>query len=203
MKSAQRSLDLLVTKLPSPDGQVRVSTPVREQRKGVFVSELLLISIGSNLPDRAGRSSLESCDRAVLRLAAHSALTLESVSPWYRTAPIPASDQPDYINGAARFSGLLTPTDLLSILQAIEAEAGRIRDLPNAARTLDLDLLAVGDLVIDTPRLTLPHPRLADRAFVLFPLCDVAPTWRHPVLRRTAIELRDSLPPQRIEQLVP
>ncbi|MGI4799158.1 MAG: 2-amino-4-hydroxy-6-hydroxymethyldihydropteridine diphosphokinase, partial [Janthinobacterium lividum] len=120
----------------------------------------------------------------------------------YRTAPIPASDQPDFINGVARFSGLLTPADLLSILQAIEAEAGRIRDLPNAARTLDLDLLAVGDLVIDTPRLTLPHPRLAERAFVLFPLCDVAPTWRHPVLRHTALELRDGLPPQRIERLV-
>lgn len=167
------------------------------------MSELLLIAVGSNLPDRAGRSSIESCDRAVYRLAAHSALTLESVSPWYKTAPIPASDQPDFINGVARFSGTLGPLDLLSILHAVEAEAGRLRTVPNAARTLDLDLLAVGDVVVHTPRLTLPHPRLAERAFVLFPLCDVAPSWRHPVLRRTALELRDSLPPQRIERLIP
>lgn len=167
------------------------------------MSELLLIAIGSNLPDRSGRSSVESCDRAVYRLAAHSALTLESVSPWYQTAPIPASDQPDFINGVARFSGTLDPLDLLSILHVVEAEAGRFRTVPNAARTLDLDLLAVGDVVLDTPRLTLPHPRLPERAFVLFPLCDVAPSWRHPILRRTAVELRDSLPAQRIERLVP
>ncbi len=167
------------------------------------MSELLLIAIGSNLPDRAGRSSIENCDRAIDRLASHTALTLESVSPWYRTAPIPASDQPDFINGVARFSGAIEPLDLLAILHAVEAKTGRLRTLPNAARTLDLDLLAIGDLVIDTPQLTLPHPRLAERAFVLFPLCDVAPTWRHPILRHTVLELRDSLPPQRIEQLVP
>ncbi len=167
------------------------------------MSELLLIAIGSNLPDRAGRSSIENCDRAIDLLASHTALTLESVSPWYRTAPIPASDQPDFINGVARFSGAIEPLDLLAILHAVEAETGRLRTLPNAARTLDLDLLAIGDLVIDTPQLTLPHPRLAERAFVLFPLCDVAPTWRHPILRQTVLELRDSLPPQRIEQLVP
>lgn len=167
------------------------------------MSELLLIAIGSNLPDQDGRSSIESCDRAVHRLAAHSALTLESVSAWYRTAPVPASDQPDFINGVARFSGTLDPLDLLATLHAVEAEAGRLRSVPNAARTLDLDLLAVGDVIVETPRLTLPHPRLAERAFVLFPLCDVAPSWRHPVLRRTATELRDRLSPQRIERIVP
>lgn len=167
------------------------------------MSELLLVAIGSNLPDRTGRSPTETCDRVVHRLAAHSALTLESVSHWYRTAPIPASDQPDFINGVARLSGTLDPAELLMILHAIEAEAGRFRTVRNAARVLDLDLLAVGDIVVDTPNLILPHPRLAERAFVLFPLCDVAPSWRHPLLRRTATELRDMLPPQRIEQIDP
>ena len=169
------------------------------------MSKLVLVAFGSNLPDRSGRSSLDLCRWAVDALAARPGLTLRAVSDWYRTAPVPASDQPDYVNGVARYdtdvdSGL-DPVVLLATLHALEAEAGRTRSLPNAARVLDLDLLACGDQVADTPALRLPHPRLHERAFVLHPLCDVAPGWRHPLLGHTAAELRDALPSQRVDRL--
>jgi 2-amino-4-hydroxy-6-hydroxymethyldihydropteridine diphosphokinase len=162
----------------------------------------LLVALGSNLPGADGRSSLDLCRWALAQLAAHPALTLDATSSWYRTAPVPVSDQPDFINGVASLSGTLDPAALLALLHAIEAETGRVRSVPNAARVLDLDLLAVADLIVDDPALILPHPRLAERAFVLYPLCDVAPSWRHPLLGRTALELRDALPPQRIERLL-
>ncbi|HYZ64071.1 MAG TPA: 2-amino-4-hydroxy-6-hydroxymethyldihydropteridine diphosphokinase [Acetobacteraceae bacterium] len=152
---------------------------------------MLLVALGANLPDRYGRSPLSTCRWAAGRVAELSGLRLEAVSPWYRTAPVPASDQPDYVNGVLRLSGHAEPEALLALLHGVEAEAGRVRGEANAARVLDLDLLAADELVIERPGLIVPHPRLAERAFVLHPLCDVAPEWRHPVLGRTALELRD------------
>lgn len=162
------------------------------------MSKSLLIALGSNLSDAAGRPPLENCRWALERLAEVPGLRLERSSRWYGTSPVPASDQPDYVNGAARFSGEVEPWALLATLHALEAEAGRVRAAPNAARVLDLDLLAVDDLVLPGPGLVLPHPRLSERAFVLYPLCDVAPGWRHPLLGRTASELRDGVSPDGI-----
>ena len=156
-----------------------------------MIFETILVAVGANLPDRHGRPALETCRRAVERVANSTRLRLDAVSPWYRTSPVPASDQPDYVNAVARFSGDAEPGELLRRLQAIEAEAGRVRGAPNAARVLDLDLLAIDDLVLTEIGLILPHPRLEERAFVLYPLCDVAPEWRHPLLSRRAEELRD------------
>jgi 2-amino-4-hydroxy-6-hydroxymethyldihydropteridine diphosphokinase len=123
------------------------------------------------------------------------------MSALYRTAPVPASDQPDFINAVVHLVADVEPVPFLRQLHHIEAEAGRVRGEPNAARVLDLDLLAVDQIVVPGPGLILPHPRMAERAFVLHPLCDVAPDWRHPQLGLTAAELRDLLPPQRIERL--
>ncbi|MBV8912497.1 MAG: 2-amino-4-hydroxy-6-hydroxymethyldihydropteridine diphosphokinase [Acetobacteraceae bacterium] len=153
---------------------------------------MLLIALGANLPDAYGRPALNTCRWAVQELASTPGLALQAVSRWYRTAPVPASAQPDYVNGVALLTGELAPEALLARLHAIEAEAGRVRGAANAARVLDLDLLAADDVVRAGPGLILPHPRLAERAFVLCPLCDVAPDWRHPVLGRTAAELRDA-----------
>jgi 2-amino-4-hydroxy-6-hydroxymethyldihydropteridine diphosphokinase len=132
---------------------------------------------------------MQTCTWAVRRLEEVPGLRLEAASRWYRTAPVPASSQPDYVNGVVRMSGRVEPEALLGVLHEIEAEAGRVRGEPNAARVLDLDLLAVDGMVRAGPGLILPHPRLAERAFVLCPLCDVAPEWRHPVLGRSALEL--------------
>lgn len=103
-------------------------------------------------------------------------------SPWYRSAPVPPSGQPDYVNGAARLECALPPRELLDQMHEIERDFGRVRKRRNEARVIDLDLLAYDDCVVDVPGgLVLPHPRLAQRAFVLLPLRDVAPAWRHPV----------------------
>lgn len=149
----------------------------------------ILLAFGANLPSAEGLSPRETCAWAVDRAARLPGLRLETVSRWYRTAPVPASAQPDYVNGVARLSGEADPQALLLALHGIEAEAGRVRGAVNAARVLDVDLLAVDDVVADGPGLVLPHPRLHERAFVLAPLCDVAPEWVHPVLGRTAASL--------------
>lgn len=102
--------------------------------------------------------------------------TLLAVSPWYGSRAVGGpADQPDYVNGVARLQTRLQPHALLDVLQTIEQQQGRERHFRWGARTLDLDLLLYGDHNIDDDRLTVPHPRLTDRAFVLVPLNDIAP----------------------------
>jgi 2-amino-4-hydroxy-6-hydroxymethyldihydropteridine diphosphokinase len=119
-------------------------------------------------------------------------------SRWFSSAPVPDSDQPRYINGILRLDGKADPASLLAALQTIEVAAGRVRSIQNAARTLDLDIVAMDDLVRDAPDPMLPHPRAHLRAFVLLPLRDVAPFWVHPVLGRDVGQLLAALPPQDI-----
>ncbi len=142
--------------------------------------ETVLVAIGANLPS-GGRTPLETCCWAVEQLALLPGLQVRRVSRWFETRPVPESDQPSFINGVALLRGEVEPHWLLQALHGIEVAAGRVRSTPNAARTLDLDLLAMDELVISTPDLMLPHPRLQQRAFVLGPLHDVSPQWRHPI----------------------
>ncbi len=144
--------------------------------------QMILVAIGANLASTGGRTPLETCQWAVGQLGQLPGLELRRVSRWFATQPVPASNQPRFVNGAAWLSGAVEPHRLLGMLQAIEVEAGRVRGVPNAARTLDLDLLAMDDLVMTEPELVLPHPRMHDRAFVLAPLKDIRPDWTHPVL---------------------
>ena len=122
-------------------------------------------------------------------------VTVSRVSPWYRSAPVPASDQPWYVNAVAEVRTPLAPAPLLAFLHKVEREFGRVRGVANAARVLDLDLLAYGDAIADgrDGGPVLPHPRLHERAFVLVPLVDLAPGWRHPMLGKTAAELLQGL----------
>ena len=155
---------------------------------------MILIAIGANLPTVSGTAALGTCRWAVLQLARLPGLRLVGLSCWYRTTPVPRSDQPDYVNGAAHLEGMISPEAMLDHLQTIEQAAGRVRSIPNAARVLDLDLLAIDSIIIQSARLALPHSRLQDRTFVLAPLCDVAPGWMHPVLGRTVREMLSALP---------
>jgi 2-amino-4-hydroxy-6-hydroxymethyldihydropteridine diphosphokinase len=145
---------------------------------------MILVAIGSNLPRPDGARPLETCREAVRALGELPGYRLAEVSRWYETAPVPPSGQSNYINGVARLErgpGLAgSPEALLAALQAIEFRFGRRRGEPNAARTLDLDLIAMEELVRDEPDPILPHPRAHLRAFVLLPLLDVAPDWVHP-----------------------
>lgn len=143
--------------------------------------ETILIAIGANLASTVASTPLATCQWAATQLAQLPGLELRRVSRWFATQPVPVSDQPRFINGVAWLSGAVQPRRLLDALHGIEAAAGRQRGVPNAARTLDLDLLAMDGLVMVGPELILPHPRLQDRAFVLGPLNDVRPGWRHPI----------------------
>jgi 2-amino-4-hydroxy-6-hydroxymethyldihydropteridine diphosphokinase len=130
---------------------------------------VVYVGLGANLGDSAATL------RAALReLTAVPGITACVASPFYRSAPVQASG-PDFINAVARVHTCLPPLAVLDALQTIENRHGRQRPHRNAPRTLDLDLLLYGDLRMDTPRLRLPHPRMAERAFVLMPLRDLAP----------------------------
>ena len=131
---------------------------------------LAYVGLGANLGDAEGsiRQALEEIDTLPgTRVAARS--------PLYRSAPVGYAPQPDFVNGVAELRTSLSPDELLAALIGLEARHGRERSFPNAPRTLDLDLLLYGDEVLATDRLTLPHPRMHERAFVLKPLLDVAP----------------------------
>lgn len=127
------------------------------------------VALGANLGD-ARQAVLD----ALQALAGLPDTQVTGCSRLYRTAPHEASG-PDFINAVARVSTRLTAPDLLHALQALELAAGRERPYVNAPRTLDLDVLLYGDARIDSPRLTVPHPRMWGRAFVLHPLADLAP----------------------------
>jgi len=127
------------------------------------------IGLGANLGDARG-----ALQAAVLAMAALPGVQVVRLSSLYRSAPVDAGG-PDYLNGVAALRTTLQPLDLLHALQAIEQAAGRERPYRNAPRTLDLDLLIHGDERIATPELTVPHPCIAERAFVLVPLAEVAP----------------------------
>ncbi len=161
---------------------------------------MILVAIGANLPGSDGVAPLETCRRAAAMLDRLPGLRLKALSRWYATTPIPASDQPDYVNGVALLVAepgvTVDPAALLALLQGIEAAFGRARGEANAARTLDLDIVAMGDVVRTAPDPILPHPRAHERAFVLAPLLDVAPGWVHPGLGVAVEVLLAGLPPQ-------
>jgi 2-amino-4-hydroxy-6-hydroxymethyldihydropteridine diphosphokinase len=148
---------------------------------------MILVAVGSNIPSHVG-SSLATCQAAVRELAQRG-FAVRAISSWYETAPVPASDQPWFVNGVVRMDTKLQPQDALNALHDIEAMFGRERSVPNAPRTLDLDLLAYNDVALGQGPVTLPHPRLHERAFVLLPLRDVAPQWRHPVSGLTVADM--------------
>ena len=154
---------------------------------------MILVALGANLPTAAYGPPERALAEALRRLDARGAATRARSRLW-RTAPVPASDQPDYVNAVARLETALAPEALLGEMLAVERELGRERRERWGPRTIDLDLLAYDAVVLDAPALTLPHPRLAERAFVLLPLADVAPGWRHPVSGLKVEELIARLP---------
>lgn len=138
------------------------------------MSSRAYIGLGANL----GADLQATLTLAAQALAALPASRLTALSSAWRSAPVDAGG-PDFLNAVAALDTTLAPLELLDVLQAIELAHGRERPYRNAPRTLDLDLLLYGDVTLDTPRLTLPHPRLSERAFVLQPLLEIAPELAH------------------------
>ena len=165
------------------------------------MNQNVYVGIGANLPSIHGLPPLQTARDAAVALDCLPGFRLVGLSRWYQSAPVPPSGQPDYINGVAHLRGEADPVEFLRILQRIELDAGRERGAPNAARTLDLDIVAMDGLVRNAPDPVLPHPRAHLRAFVLLPLADVAPHWVHPVSGRGVRELIAALPDQAIRAL--
>jgi len=156
------------------------------------------LGLGANVDDPA-----RQVRRAFDELAALPASRLVSRSPLYKSPPLGPPDQPDYVNAVAALETTLPPLELLAALRAIEVLHGRKRDGSRwGPRSLDLDILLYGDLILDTPELSLPHPGLHERAFVLYPLHDVAPDLEVPGRGRVR-ELRARLGAASIERLEP
>ncbi|HXZ01319.1 MAG TPA: 2-amino-4-hydroxy-6-hydroxymethyldihydropteridine diphosphokinase [Stellaceae bacterium] len=158
---------------------------------------MILLGLGANLPSIAGPPLATLA--AALAVLAEAGVTVERRSPWYRTAPVPAGDQPWYVNGVAVAATPLAPAELLALLHRVEARFGRIRRTLNEARPLDLDILDYHGLVREAAPV-LPHPRLHLRGFVLLPLRDVAPDWRHPVSGEGVTELIGRLPREQLAE---
>jgi 2-amino-4-hydroxy-6-hydroxymethyldihydropteridine diphosphokinase len=150
--------------------------------------ETAYIALGSNLPSPAGPPR-ETLDAAILKLAGLGHLTARSA--YYETEPVGYADQPTFLNAAIALETELEPHALLDAMLAIERSLGRDRShgIPNGPRTLDLDLLLYGDRRISTHSLELPHPRMAERAFVLQPMAEIAPELIHPLFQKSMSQL--------------
>jgi 2-amino-4-hydroxy-6-hydroxymethyldihydropteridine diphosphokinase len=162
---------------------------------------VILIGIGANLASESHGAPVRTCE-AALRALAEVGVRVLRRSRWYRSRPVPPSDQAWYVNGVAAVETDLGPNDLLALLHALEARFGRRRPAPrDAARVLDLDLLDHDGLVTgaDAP-VRLPHPRLHARAFVLKPLAEVAPGWRHPLSGLAVEALIGALPADQVAE---
>ena len=162
----------------------------------------IYIGLGANLPSPEHGTPRETLEAAMRALEARG-LTIVACSPTYESEPVPVSDQPWYLNAVVEVTTDRPATEVLAILHSVENAFGRIRNIRNEPRVLDLDLLDHRGEVREGPDSPLlPHPRLVDRAFVLLPLRDIAPDWRHPVNGLTVAELLESLPQgQRIRRL--
>ena len=155
---------------------------------------MIFIAVGANLPGPDGAAPLETCVQAAAAVGGIEGLRLVGASRWFETAPVPPSGQPPYVNGVLQLAGATSPEALLAALQRIEREFGRVRGAPNAARTLDLDIVAMGCEVRAAPDPVLPHPRMHQRAFVLAPMLELSPGWRHPVFGLTVRAMLAALP---------
>ena len=164
-----------------------------------YPSCVTFIGIGANLPGPSCATPRATCE-AALKALEQAGLKIKSQSSWYKSAPVPASSQPWYINGVISIETSLEASALLAILQDVENQFGRTRTTKNAARRLDLDLIAYADKAsgwqggVDD-KMIIPHPRMSERGFVLLPLHEIAPNWHHPVLNVSLEELISRLDP--------
>jgi 2-amino-4-hydroxy-6-hydroxymethyldihydropteridine diphosphokinase len=152
---------------------------------------MIVIALGANLPSQAGapRETLLAALERLLQYGVH----VVSVSPFYATKAWPDPNDPPFVNAVSLIDTELSPRELMTALHGVETSFGRKRSAQNAPRTLDLDLIDYAGRVQDGPPV-LPHPRMDSRSFVLVPLADVAPGWRHPVSGETVEELIAMLP---------
>jgi 2-amino-4-hydroxy-6-hydroxymethyldihydropteridine diphosphokinase len=148
------------------------------------VAGITYISLGSNIGD-----AYKNCVESIRRVAGDERVEVLAVSSLFRTSPVSPVPQPDFLNGAVKIKWNSSPHELLGFLQGIEQTMGRQRTVPLGPRTIDLDILLFDALLLDTPDLTLPHPRLHERRFMLLPCIEMSPDLVHPRLAIPLVEL--------------
>ena len=151
------------------------------------------VAIGGNITP-SGYDNLEAVMADAVAALSEEALLIKAQSRWYETAPVPISDQHWFLNAVMEIETSLSAAELLLRLHQLEADFGRVRKVRNEARILDLDLIDYNGSVFDQPDLQLPHPRMHLRAFVLYPIADIMPDWRHPVLNKSVMQLIEEMP---------
>ena len=154
----------------------------------------ITLGIGANLPPDGFSGPREGCMAALEELKTQN-IEITGISRWFETAPVPISDQPWFVNAVIIGKTAMTASETLAVLHHTEAQFGRKRRVRNEARVLDIDLLDFDRMLSDKPELVLPHPRMHQRAFVLYPLRDLMPDWVHPVSGVGIGELIEDLPP--------
>ena len=153
----------------------------------------LFIGLGANITPAGFKNPIEGFAASLAELE-KLGIRVERVSNWYESAPVPMSEQPWYLNAVAQAKTQLTASQTLTVLHRIEHLFGRVRNVRNEAREIDLDLLDFDGLVSDKSSLMLPHPRLHERAFVSLPLRDLCPDWKHPISGKVIDEIINELP---------
>ena len=160
---------------------------------------MIFIALGANVPSSAGPPAVTL--RRALEVLPKYGVDVVGVSPFYRTRAWPNPADPPFVNAVCEVKTRLLPGELLKALLAVEKAFGRVRKKANEPRTLDLDLIDYGGLISDAEQLMLPHPRMHERAFVLRPLADIAPSWRHPDTGQGVFELLEIVGEAGVERL--
>jgi 2-amino-4-hydroxy-6-hydroxymethyldihydropteridine diphosphokinase len=151
--------------------------------------ERIFLGLGSNIGDRTA-----NINRACLLLGEVPGVRVVRMSSLIETGPVGYEDQPDFINAVMEIEATLSPLILLNEIKRIEREMGRVETFRFGPRLIDIDILLFGDRVIDEPDLTIPHPRMHERDFVLVPLAQIAPEVTHPVLKMKIIDILNKSP---------
>ena len=168
-------------------GRSQLSCPALLPRYHPNVKKIVYLSLGSNLGDR--QANLRNATGRLLDLG-----YVQEVSSLYETEPVEFTDQPWFLNCAVAMRTELIPREFLAGILEIERSMGRQRTQPKGPRLIDIDILLFGAATINTPQLTVPHPAMAERRFVLEPLAEIAPELKVPLLKKTVRELLEALP---------